>query len=124
MADIRIIIDNHNPIKACLYETNCAKKIYELLPIESIINEWGDEFYFSIPLTFPLDDTATKKVKVGDIGYWPPGNALCIFFGPTPISNTDEPIPASEVNIVGRVLDNVETLKSLKGSKKIIIEKA
>ena len=48
-------------------------------------NEWGDEYYFEIPVKASLDETATTKVKVGDIGYWPPGRAMAIFFGRTPI---------------------------------------
>lgn len=119
---VRLIINNKE-IKAELFDTECAKKIYDSLPIESNINEWGDEFYFSIGISMPLDSTATTKVKAGDIGYWPPGEALAIFFGKTPLSKDEDPVPASEVNIVGKVIDNPTLLKSLKGAKKIRIEK-
>jgi hypothetical protein len=63
-------------------------------------------------------------VGVGDIGYWPPGNALAIFFGPTPISNGSAPIPASEVNLVGKIKGDAKVLKSAKGAQRIRIEKA
>lgn len=119
---IAIIIDNKK-IKAELFDTECARNIFQSLPIESIINEWGDEFYFSCGLAMPLDSTATTKVQVGHIGYWPPGEALAIFFGRTPASTGDEPVAASEVNIVGRLIDNPLILKSLKGAKKIRIER-
>lgn len=119
---IRIIIENRE-FEAELYDTESADKIYQALPIESTINEWGDEFYFSCQVEMPLDSTATTKVKVGDIGYWPPGRALAIFFGRTPASTGDEPVAASEVNIVGRLIDNPSILKGLKGAKKIRIEK-
>lgn len=122
MPKIRIIIQEH-VINAELYETPCAIKIYESLPIESNINEWGDEFYFPIPVSFENDHTSTRIVKIGDICYWPPGSALCIFFGPTPISRNDEPIPASEVNIVGKISDDPDIFKKLRGAKKIRIEK-
>lgn len=120
---IKILI-NEEQIEAELFDTECAKKIYDSLPIESTINEWGDEFYFSIGINMPLDNTAKKKVNVGDIGYWPPGQALAIFFGKTPISSDENPVAASEVNIVGRLIDNPSILKRLKGAKKIRIEKA
>jgi uncharacterized protein len=107
-----------------LGDTACAKVIADALPIETRPNEWGDEFYFTIPVNIPLDETATTKVKVGDIGYWPPGNALAIFFGPTPLSNGSDPVPASEVNLVGRIIDNPVILKTVKGASKIRIEKA
>ena len=71
-----------------------------------------------------LDETATTKVKIGDIGYWPPGNALAIFFGPTPISSGSDPVSASDVNLVGRITGDATILKSAKGARKIRIEKA
>ncbi len=122
MRRIRIIIDGKE-IKAELYNTECAEKIYNSLPIESEINEWGDEFYFSIGIKMPLDSTAKTHVKVGDIGYWPPGEALAIFFGKTPISKGEDPVAASEVNIIGRLIDDPNSLKKLKGAKRIRIEK-
>lgn len=119
---VKIIIDGKE-IRAEFFDTECAKKIYQSLPIESYVNEWGEEFYFSIGIDMPLDNSATKNVKVGDIGYWPPGQALAIFFGKTPISTGEDPVPASEVNIVGKLIDSYFILKSLRGSKKIRIEK-
>jgi hypothetical protein len=82
---IRIIV-NDVALDAELFNTPCAKAIAGAVPIIAAPNEWGDEFYFKMPVDQPLDKTATTKVKVGDIGYWPPGNALAIFFGPTPMS--------------------------------------
>lgn len=111
-------------LEAELFETESGKKIYDALPIESEINVWGDEFYFRVPLSLSPDDTYTKDVNVGDIGYWPPGRALAIFFGPTPLSKSDKPVPASEVNIVGRVLGDAKILKSVKGEKRIRIDRA
>ena len=110
-------------IHAELFDTPCAKAIANVLPIEVRPNEWGDEFYFTIPVEMSLDETATKEVRVGDIGYWPPGNALAIFFGPTPLSSGIDPVPASEVNLVGRITDDATLLRKAKGAVKIRIEK-
>lgn len=110
-------------VKAELYDTECAKAIKDALPIEAEPNEWGDEFYFTIPVEFPLDETATTDVEVGDIGYWPPGHALAIFFGPTPLSVDKKPVPASKVNIVGKIIDDPLILKKAKGARKIKISK-
>lgn len=107
-----------------LFDSECAKTIIKTLPIEARPNEWGDEFYFTIPVEFNLDDTATSEVKIGDIGYWPPGNALAIFFGPTPLSSGSEPVPASKVNIVGRITDDPKILKKAKGGGRIKISKS
>ena len=111
-------------LDAELFDTPCAKAIADSLPIETMPNEWGDEFYFEIPVKMPLDDTATTKVAVGDMGYWPPGNALAIFFGPTPMSRGPEPVPASEVNFVGKITGNAALLKKAKGAAKIKIERS
>ncbi len=111
-------------LDAELFETKTARAVADALPIETITEKWGDEFYFEIPVEMPLDETATTKVKVGDIGYWPPGNALAIFFGPTPISKGFEPVPASDVNIVGKILGDATVLKKVNGAGKIRIEKA
>jgi uncharacterized protein len=111
-------------VAAELADTASAKAIAGKLPIEAVPNEWGDEFYFTIPAKLPLDATATRKVKVGDIGYWPPGNALAIFFGRTPMSTGPDPVPASEVNLVGRIIDDALLLNKAKGAAKIRIEKA
>ncbi len=110
-------------LRAVLNNTKTAKAIFNSLPVEAIPEKWGDEFYFEVPVEMPLDETATTKVKVGDIGYWPPGNALAIFFGPTPISSGEDPVPASDVNIVGKVLDDATILKIIKGIHKIRMEK-
>ena len=106
-----------------LFDTPCAKAITNAQPIEVRPTEGGDEFYFTIPVEMSLDETATKEVKVGDIGYWPPGNALAIFFGPTPLSSGIDPVPASEVNLVGRITDDATLLRKAKGAVKIRIEK-
>jgi len=110
-------------LKAELFNTETAKAIANLLPIEIMPEEWGDEFYFEIPVEMPLDETATVKVKIGDIGYWPPGNAIAIFFGPTPISRGEEPVPASDVNLIGRIIGDAGVLRKAKGSGKIRIER-
>lgn len=118
---VRIIIGNVS-LRAELFDTACAKAIVARLPIKTGPDEWGDEYYFEIPVTASLDETATTKVKVGDIGYWPPGRALAIFFGRTPMSTGSDPVPASAVNLVGKIIDDATILKKTKGAKEIIIE--
>lgn len=108
-------------LKGKLRDTECAHKIKENLPFESDFQSWGDEFYFPIGLEMGLDDTARQEVKVGTIGYWPSGEALAIFFGPTPASSGEKPVAASDVNLVGKV-ENAEKLKDAKDAGKIKIE--
>jgi hypothetical protein len=110
-------------LTAELDDTALAKAVAAKLPIETTPNEWGDEFYFGIPVQSGLDETATKKVKVGDIGFWPPGNAMAIFFGPTPMSSGVDPVPASAVCLLGRITGDATLLRQALGARTIRIEK-
>jgi hypothetical protein len=88
--------------RAWLNDTDTASKVFGILPLSSEVNVWGEEIYFAIPLTTGLED-ARETVDLGDIAYWPQGNALCIFFGKTPVSEGDEIRPISPVDIIGRI---------------------
>jgi len=94
------------------------------LPFSERPSEWGDEFYFEIPVAWQSDATATTRVKIGDIAYWPEGKALAIFFGRTPMSTGPDPVPAGSVNSVGRIIGDATVLQKEKGARKIKIEKA
>ena len=103
MTPIMIRVDELE-IPAALDENSvCAKKILDALPITARANRWGEEFYFDIGLAADLEPEARTEMAVGELGYWPTGQALCIFFGPTPASSGETPIAASEVNPVGRI---------------------
>ncbi len=110
--------------EATLSESKTAKAIWDSLPIESTCNLWGDEIYFSIPVSLPLDETAKEIVDRGDLGYWPTGKALCIFFGPTPVSEGSEIRPASAVNIVGKIIGDTKVFKKISSGSKIQVKKA
>ncbi len=110
-------------LEAELFDSECAGAIFDALPVETAFNTWGEEFYFEVPVSSELDDSATTSVKVGDIGYWPPGRALAIFYGRTPASASEEPVPASEVNLVGRIKGDARLLRRAAGAGRIRIEK-
>jgi len=115
---VKIIVGDLS-LDAEFFDTPCAQAIVAAMPLEARPNEWGDEFYFEVPVEMPLDETATLRVKAGDIGYWPPGNCLAIFFGPTPMSSGHDPVPASEVNLVGRITGDAALLRGCRGAKVI-----
>lgn len=108
---------------AGLNDSPAAQKVWEALPIEARANTWGDEIYFAIPVKAPLEKTAQELVQVGDLGYWPTGNAFCIFFGPTPMSRGDEVRPASAVNVIGKVAGDAKVFKKVPSGAKVRIEK-
>lgn len=88
---------------ADLNDTATAFAIWEALPIEARASRWGGEIYFSIPVEAGLETGAREVVQAGEIGFWPPGSAFCIFFGRTPASEREEIRAASAVNIMGHI---------------------
>jgi len=108
-------------IEAELNDSKISSKITEKLPIESTVRTWGEEIYFEIPVKESIDNPV-KEVEKKDIGYWPEGNCFCIFFGPTPVSSGEKIIPASEVEVIGKVLSDIEELKKVKSGEKVVIE--
>jgi hypothetical protein len=97
-----------------------VEKIVEVMPIESDVMTWGDEVYFDVPVDIG-EENSKETVSKGDVGYWPEGKTLCIFYGKTPISDSEEEIrPSSAVNIVGRI-NEPDRLKKLdpKGGERI-----
>ncbi len=99
-------------VMAKLNQSQTAQLIWNHLPISSRINTWGEEIYFPIPVRAG-EENPQEVVREGDLGYWPPGEALCIFFGQTPISTEEEVKPASPVNIIGRVEGDLQILKMM-----------
>ena len=93
-----------------------ASKILDALPLEANGNYWGSEIYFRIPVQASLEDDAQDVVEPGTVAYWAEGQCLCIFWGPTPASRGSECRAASEVNVVGHVL-NPSVLTHLKARK-------
>ena len=110
--------------EAELNETETAKRIYKALPIRSKANRWGDEVYFSIPVECPPENQR-EIVNAGDLGYWVPGSAFCIFFGPTPASRTpDEIRPASPVNVFGKIVGDPTVFRSVRDGDEVIVERS
>jgi hypothetical protein len=111
-------------VEAELNESKTAQLIWESLPIEAKTNLWGEEIYFAIPVAAGQEPGARDVVSSGELGYWPPGQAFCIFFGPTPASRGDEIRAASAVNVIGKVLSDSKVFRKAQDGVKIIIEKA
>lgn len=109
-------------VQAELNDSPTAKSILDVLPIESKAQRWGGEIYFSIPATAELEADAREVLVAGELGYWLPGNAFCIFFGKTPASQGDEIRAASAVNIVGNIKSDWSGLWDVPNGASILIE--
>ena len=119
---ILITISNLS-VSAELNRSISADKIWEALPLSGSVNVWGDEIYFEIPVSLKEVSDAQQEVEVGTLAYWPPGSALCVFFGKTPVSTSDKPKAYSPVNILGLVDGDSKVFKIVEAGDQIVIDK-
>lgn len=108
---------------ASLNDSPTADAIWNALPITARASTWGDEIYYSIPVSLEQAADALAVVAMGDLGYWAPGSAMCIFFGPTPASRGAEIRPASPVNVFGRVVGDATVFKAVGSGERVTVEK-
>ena len=110
-------------VSAELNDTDAAEAVWNALPFSASGNTWGDEIYFRIPVGAEPEDLQ-EVVDFGDLAYWPPGNAFCIFFGPTPASHGDEIRPASAVAVIGRITGDAAQLRQVPAGTVVTITAA
>ena len=110
--------DSHSP--------KTVQAILENLPIEVKINRWGDELYTDKTQIVEREEDGKRQVNLFDVAYWPEGNALCLFYGPTPISEKGKILAYSPVNIVGRIIPHnnqkENVLGKIKDSTRVIFK--
>jgi len=121
--NITIIADDVQ-VEAELNDGPIAKTIISILPIEALAQRWGGEIYFSIPVTAEFESNSREVLETGELGYWPTGNAFCIFFGPTPLSQGDEIRAASAVNVIGKMKGDWSGLWKVSSGSSIVIKMA
>ena len=99
-----------------------ANAVWEKLPINGKANTWGDEVYYTIPVSAEAE-VPKQIVDLGDVAYWMPGKAICFFFGPTPASWDKEIRATSPVNVFARIENNARLLKLVKPGEMIKLER-
>ncbi|HET7874601.1 MAG TPA: cyclophilin-like fold protein [Methylomirabilota bacterium] len=109
--------------EAVLDDSVTARTIWDALPLSVPGETWGDEIYFSIPVK-AKPESPRETVEMGDLGYWPPGSAFCIFFGPTPASRGSEIRPASPVNVFGRIVGDPKIFTKVRAGTPVRVERA
>jgi len=126
MTRIRIRIDERCEIVVRLREeaTPTVRKLLSSLPFRSGGSRWGDEVYFEAPFHSDLENDARQDMKIGDVAYWPDGDAIAVFFGPTPVSTDQEPRAYSPCNVVGRVEGDLSPLKMVTTGAVVEVELA
>ncbi|WP_455363702.1 cyclophilin-like fold protein [[Eubacterium] cellulosolvens] len=99
-----------------------AEAVWSVLPIKGNANRWGEEIYFSIPVDLK-EEKARAEVEMGSVAYWPPGKALCIFFGATPVSKHGEPRAYSPVNVFAKVVGDPTVFRKVRDKDEVLLER-
>lgn len=101
-------------LKGEMNDTPAALALAKALPLELGLSRWGEEYYGDVGLALgPFEGPQTDVLEVGELAFWQPGNALCLFFGPTPMSQGDECRAASPVFVLGRVEGDWQAVSAL-----------
>lgn len=121
MADEKRIMisgDSFGELEAVILDKNpkTAQAVLDALPFEGTANVWGEEIYYTIPVDSD-EESGQQDMEVGDIAYWPVGKAMCIFFGPTPVSESEKPKAYSPVNLFARVVGDAKVFRKIKGGE-------
>ncbi|UCG68689.1 MAG: hypothetical protein JSV09_12920 [Thermoplasmata archaeon] len=116
-ADLKLAIESESigEVQAEIIDKNpeTAEAVLKALPFEGKANVWGEEIYFNIPVGV-VEENGQQEMEVGDIAFWPTGNAMCLFFGPTPVSETEKPNAYSPVNLFARVIGDAKVFRKIK----------
>ena len=111
-------------VTAMLNGSDTADRLWDALPITGRAQTWGDEIYFSIPVSAEEEADSQETVEAGAVAYWPPGSALCLFWGPTPMSAPGEIRPASAVNVMGLIDGDPAVLGQVPDGAEILVERS
>ena len=122
MRRIRLAFDGV-ALEAELLDTPTADAIWEALPVSSTVSTWGDEVYFDSGVNCGQEDDARAVVTAGEIAYWPPGDAIAIGFGRTPVSQGDEIRLASPANIWANAVGDVKQLKRVAAGSRVEVSR-
>ncbi|MFN2291940.1 MAG: cyclophilin-like fold protein [Anaerolineae bacterium] len=123
MRKIEIVVEDVSAT-AVLAENRTAEAIWDALPFTGQANRWGDEIYFETPVQLVQADDARALVEPGELGYWPMGRAFCIFWGPTPASEAEEPRAYSPVNVFGRLEGDPAVFDGVQSGAAVRVEQA
>lgn len=85
-------------------EDGVGERLLSEGPLVVRASKWKEEMYFDVGVDLE-GGRLTPRVARGDVAYWPPGRALCVFYG---LSQ-----PYTPVRVVGRALGCLYPLRDV-----------
>ena len=107
-----------------LRDTPTSKAVYAAAPFEARAQTWGEEIYFSTPVSAQLEADARQVVEPGTVCFWTEGDALALPWGRTPNSTDERPKLASRCNVMGTLVGDPKALGRIKAGERITVSKA
>jgi hypothetical protein len=111
-------------LEAVLRDTPTTRALAAALPFEAAAQTWGEEVYFSTPVSVKLEADARQVVEPGTVCFWTEGDALALPYGRTPISTDEKPKLASRCNVLGNIIGDAKALAGITAGAKVRVEKA
>ena len=110
-------------LEASLRDTPTVRALAEALPFEASALTWGEEVYFTTPVSAKLEGDAKQVVDPGTVCFWTEGDALALPYGRTPISTDERPKLAARCNVLGNIIGEARRLAQVRSGEKIRVEK-
>jgi hypothetical protein len=107
-----------------LLDTPTAKALAAALPFDARAQTWGEEVYFTTPVSVKLEPDAKQIVEPGTVCFWTEGDALALPYGRTPISTDERPKLASRCNVLGRIEGDPRSIGKIRAGEKITVSEA
>lgn len=106
---------------ADIADTPTAEKLFSVLPCTSRAQVWGEEVYFSVPVTAALEEDAKQVVDPGTVCFWVAGSSLALLYGPTPVSQGKECRLISKANVLGKIDGDARQLQTVADGDEITV---
>ena len=125
MADLVMVFEGVGKVNVRLRpeKTDTVSRLLAAVPFSSKSQRWGNEIYFDCPFHAEPEGDARQDMDVGEVAYWPEGDALAVFFGRTPASRDGRPRAYSPCNILGRVEGDLSMLPDVRPGARVDVRR-
>jgi hypothetical protein len=110
-------------LSLALDPTPTSAQLVAALPFTARAETWGEEVYFTTPVSAKLESSAKQVVPPGTVCFWVDGDALALPYGATPISKQGESRLVTRCNVLGQVVGDARALATVRAGDPIRVTK-